>query len=37
MLKKHQFWAVVAMIAMVMCMITGHNIVAGHRSKPVKD
>ena len=33
MLKKHQFWACVAIFAMAMCMITGHNIVSGHKTK----
>jgi hypothetical protein len=33
MLKKHQFWAVVAMVAMVMCMITGHSITSKHKPK----
>lgn len=33
MLKKHQFWSVVAIIGMIMCMITGHAMVSGHRPK----
>ncbi|EGG90445.1 hypothetical protein HMPREF0491_02790 [Lachnospiraceae oral taxon 107 str. F0167] len=33
MLNKHQFWAVVAMVAMVMCMITGHSITSKHKPK----
>jgi hypothetical protein len=37
MLKKHQFWAVVAIIGMVMCMITGHAMVAGHKSKACEE
>ena len=34
MLKKHQFWAVVGM---VMCFITGHAMVAGHKAKAVTE
>jgi len=37
MLKKHQFWAVVSIIGMVMCMITGHAMVAGHKSKACEE
>lgn len=37
MLKKHQFWAVVAIIGMVMCMITGHAMVAGHKQKACEE
>ncbi len=37
MLKKHQFWAVVAMVAMVMCMITGHNITSKHKPKVIAE
>ncbi len=27
MLKKHEFWACIALVSMVMCMITGHKMV----------
>ena len=31
MLKKHLFWAAVAVVGLVMCFITGHAMVAGHK------
>ena len=37
MLKKHQFWAVVAVVGMVMCFITGHAMVAGHKPKAITE
>ena len=33
MLKRHQFWAIVTLLAMLMCMITGHEIMGGSRKK----
>jgi hypothetical protein len=37
MLKKHQFWAIVAVVGLVMCFITGHAMVAGHKPKTVAE
>lgn len=37
MLKKHQFWAVVAVVGMVMCFITGHAMVAGHKANAMTE
>ena len=37
MLKKHQFWAVVAVVGMVMCVFTGHAMVAGHKPKAITE
>lgn len=33
MLKKHQFWACLSIIAMVMAFVTGHMMVSGHGKK----
>ena len=33
MLKRHQFWACVAMAAMLLCMITGMNLVSGKKAE----
>jgi len=35
--KKHQFLAVVAVVGMVMCFITGHAMMAGHKPKAVTE
>jgi hypothetical protein len=37
MLKKHQFWAIVAVVGLVMCFITGHAMVAGHKPNAVTE
>jgi hypothetical protein len=37
MLKKHQFWAIVAVVGLVMCFITGHAMVAGHKTNSVAE
>lgn len=37
MLKKHQFWAIVAVVGLVMCFITGHSMVAGHKTNAVAE
>lgn len=36
MLKKHLFWAVVAVVGLVMCFITGHAMI-NKASKTVKE
>jgi|GEM_PF-197246 len=35
MLKKHLFWAAVAVVGLVMCFITGHAMVAGHKAAEI--
>lgn len=35
MLKKHLFWAAVAVVGLVMCLITGHAMVAGHKAAEI--
>ena len=37
MLKKHQFLAVVAVVGMLMCFITGHAMVAGHKANAMTE
>ena len=37
MLKKHQFWAIVVVVGLVMCFITGHAMVAGHKTNAVAE
>jgi len=35
MLKKHLFWATVAVVGLVMYFITGHAMVAGHKAAEI--
>ena len=35
MLKKHLLWAAVAVVGLVMCFITGHAMVAGHKAAEI--
>ena len=32
-MKKHKFWACVALLSMLMCIITGHEMLGGRRKK----
>ena len=35
MLKKHLFWAAVAVVGLVMCFITGHAMEARHKAAAI--
>ena len=37
MLKKHQFWAIVAVVGLVMCFIKVHAMVAVHKTNAVAE
>lgn len=32
-MKQHKFWAIVALVGMVMCLWTGHKMIAPKKTK----